>query len=91
MTIFAVFRVAKPELLGPAIAREFPNDHLALGQDEWLISADLTPNEVSDRIGITTDPSETGSAIVFSMRSYFGRAPSNVWDWIKTKTEASGG
>lgn len=91
MTIFVVFKSMSPEKLGLRIAREFPKDHLQLQNDEWLISAEMTAIDVSNRIGITTDPSETGSAIVFSMRSYYGRASNDVWDWIKTKSEASGG
>jgi hypothetical protein len=87
MTIFAVFRVGRPEALQAAIEGAFPDDHIQLQNDEWLISADMTPEELSRRIGIKEG--ENGSAIIFSMRGYYGRAPSDVWDWIKTKAEAS--
>lgn len=91
MTIFVVFRAQTPDRLNERIEREFPHDHMRLQNNEWLISAEMTPIELSNKIGITTDPSETGSAMVFSMRSYYGRATSDIWDWIKTKTEASSG
>ncbi len=91
MTIFIVLRVQDPLRMKAAIERTFPNDHLYLGHDEWLISSSGTAKTISDEIGITADPSKTGSAIVFSMQSYFGRAPSDIWDWIKTKAEANNG
>lgn len=89
MTIFAVFRAQKPELLGSAIAREFPDDYLQISDDQWLISADMTPKEVSDKVGITGG--DNGSAIIFSMRGYYGRAPTDVWEWIKVKAEGFSG
>ena len=91
MTIFAVFKATEPEALHGAIMKAFPNDHVRLTSDEWLISADMTPKEVSDKIGVSSPTGNEGAAIVFSMRGYFGRAPSDIWDWIKTKTEAAGG
>lgn len=89
MTVFAVFKVNQPQVLGPVIAREFPDDHLKLQEGEWLISARATPEELSARLGIKNGTS--GSAIIFSMRGYHGRAATNIWDWIKTKVEAESG
>lgn len=89
MTIFAVFRVKSPERLGPAIAERFPSDHYALGNNEWLVAADMTPQEVSDALGISDG--SNGAAIVFSMRGYYGRSSSDIWDWIKTKAEGFDG
>jgi hypothetical protein len=46
-------------------------------------------SRLSDKLG-TTDGSN-GAAIVFGMSGYFGRAPSNIWDWIKSKAEQANG
>ncbi len=29
----------------------------------------------------------SGRAVVLATSSYFGRAPTNVWDWMKSKLE----
>ncbi|MGO7157154.1 hypothetical protein [Rhizobium leguminosarum] len=85
MSIFVVFRVTKPQILAPIVEAEFPGNFLKVDEDEWLISAQLTAQEVSERLKIPGG--ENGSAIIFKMSNYFGRAPSDVWDWIKTKSE----
>jgi hypothetical protein len=92
MTVFVVCRVTNPGLIGPAIKSKFPNNYFELQHDEWLISAKGTAREVSDRIGITKgDTAQLGSAIVIGFAGYYGRAPMEVWDWIKAKMEATGG
>jgi hypothetical protein len=90
MAIFVVFKVSHPHQMHAAIARAFPFDHSDLGDNEWLISARGTAQEVSNKLGLTPG-NDLGSAIVFSMQSYYGRASTNVWDWIKTKAEETNG
>jgi hypothetical protein len=90
MAIFAIFRVSNPPMMESALQRVFPKDHLKVATDEWLVSAIGTAKEVSDKIGITPGP-DLGSAMVFSMANYYGRATTEIWDWIKAKSEAPGG
>lgn len=85
MSIFVLFRVTKPEAVKAAVAAMFPHDHYQAADDEWVISANMTAKELSDALRITHG--ENGSGVVFKMSSYFGRAPSDLWDWIKTKSE----
>jgi hypothetical protein len=91
MGIFVIFRVQDPIRMRAAILSHFPDDHFDLGGNEWLVSSKETAKSLSDMLGVTKDPSETGSAMVFAMASYFGRAPTDVWDWIKSKAEATSG
>ncbi len=49
--------------------------------------------EVTKKIGVY-DPKTPlapsgGNAVVFSTNGYFGRAPTNIWEWIKAKLEAT--
>lgn len=53
---------------------------------EWVVSAVGTPKDVSDKLGVTPG-TETGTAMIFSMGSYYGRATTEIWDWIKAKAE----
>lgn len=93
MTIFAVFRVADPVKMEAAIRSNFPDDHMKVGNGEWLVSAKGTAQDISHKLGITTPENTTvnGPAIVFSMANYYGRASTEIWDWIKTKLESAGG
>jgi hypothetical protein len=50
MAIFVIFHSANPASLKTAVETSFPNDHLALGSSEWLISAAMAPIEVSDKL-----------------------------------------
>ncbi len=87
MHIFVVFRVTDKEHLGPAVRTAFPENNLQLQEDEWLVAANLTAKEVADHLGVSEG--ENGSAIIFKMSGYYGRATTDVWDWIKTKSEAA--
>jgi hypothetical protein len=89
MSIFVIFRVTDPAKLKAAIAANFENEHLELGNNEWLVSSNMTPQGISDKLGITD--ASNGVAIVFGMSGYFGRAPTNIWDWIKSKAEQANG
>jgi hypothetical protein len=96
MTIFAVLLpdTGDAARLEEAIGSAFPGEYLQVGAKHFLVSANGTAVEVSNKIGITKpgDPSTTvGSAIVFATSSYFGRAPTPVWDWIKAKLEKNVG
>ena len=90
MTIFVVFKVAEPAKMHAAILSAFPQDHLRLQDNEWLISGIGTAKDISDKLNISP-PGGTGSAIVFSMANYYGRATTETWDWIKAKAESSVG
>jgi hypothetical protein len=89
MGIFVIFRVADPAKIKAAVEAEFPLDNISLDHNEWLVSMKGTAKEVSDKLKISD--ASNGAAIVFGMSNYFGRAPSDVWDWVKAKAEASDG
>jgi len=55
--------------------------HSAPGQ--WLIAADGTAKDISDRLGISSEkPDDIGPAIVLAIVGYWGRESNNVWEWI---------
>jgi len=88
MAIFVLFRVSDAARARAQLARLYPNNHLDL-DDAWLISATGTAKDVSDRLGLSTE--NTWSGIIFKMDNYYGRAPSDLWDWIKDKAEKTSG
>ena len=89
MGIFAIFNTTDAEKTRAAIKKELPNDFLELVDGQWLVSSAGTAKDVSDRLKVSNG--ESGSAIVISMGGYYGRASSNIWDWIKAKAEEPNG
>ena len=63
----------------------FKNKAMRLPVGEWLVAYDGTSKQLSDELGI----SENGksSAIVVGFSAYWGRASSDVWEWIKANME----
>jgi hypothetical protein len=89
MPIFVIFRVSDPQMMKAAIEAEFPQDSLAISANEWLVSFRGTAVGLSDKLGVSDG--RNGVAIIFGMSSYFGRATTDIWDWIKAKAESSDG
>jgi hypothetical protein len=90
MAIFAIFRVTQPEKMEEALQRVYPGDHIQVSPGQWLVSAVGTAKDISDKIGVTPG-SDMGAAMVFSMANYYGRATTEIWDWVKTKAERTSG
>jgi hypothetical protein len=95
MTIFTILMPQPQPALAEEIKRVYPNDHYPLNETQWLVSSKQTVTEVSNAIGVSaSDPSKhvpKGLAVIFATSSYFGRAPTQVWDWIKVKLEGAPG
>jgi hypothetical protein len=90
MTIFAILMPHAQPALVEEIKRHYPNEHFSLSDTQWLVSSKQTVTEVSNAIGVS-GPEQNfvpkGLAVIFATSSYFGRAPTTVWDWIKVKLE----
>lgn len=57
----------------------------------WLIKFEGTTVELSDHIGLTGqekgNPSPIGSAIIVPVSGYYGRGPTDMWEWLKVRLE----
>ncbi|WP_322071010.1 hypothetical protein [Paraburkholderia bannensis] len=72
--------------LDAKILEHFAADSLKLPRGEWLVKFMGTTQELSTLLTITGTPnSEVGNAVVIAVGSYFGFAPTNVWEWIKSR------
>ena len=93
MTIFAILLPTPQQILVDKIKGAYPNDHLSLNSTQYLVSSTETAIDVTARIGVYDASNKTeasiGNAVVLAVSSYYGRAQPNVWDWIKSKMEAS--
>jgi hypothetical protein len=92
MTVFAVLMPTPQPGLVSVIEQEFPGNHILLNETQYLVSYSGTAKELVAKLRIydaklpAAPPS--GLAVVLSVSSYFGRAPSTVWEWIKVKMES---
>jgi hypothetical protein len=86
MIVFSITALLPNPKLDEAIKTNFPNSHLQVSPTVWLVAGSGTAQEVSNKIGLTEGG--LGSAVIFSTSGYYGRAPSNIWEWIKAKMEA---
>ena len=81
--------------LPAAVARVYPDAHKKLANHNWLVAGKGTAQEVSKKLGITFPDNPTagpvGTVMVLEIASYYGRATTDIWDWVKTKWEATDG
>lgn len=87
MTIYTVVvtREAAPDGFEAKLRSDFEHDHLKIAPMVWLVAGTGPAKDISDALGISDGTVANG--LVCSMSGYFGRAPTNVWDWIKDKWE----
>lgn len=85
--IFFVAITSKVEAVAQKIQEEFNADDIyKLADDKWFIVFDGISRELAERIRIRTTPS-LGTGIVMPVESYSGRAPTQLWEWLKLQME----
>ena len=93
MTIFAIMMPQPQPGLVAEVEKLFPNDFIMLSDTQYLVSFNGTAVDLCAKLGIYNlkekDKPASGVAVVFATSSYFGRGPATVWDWLKTKLEAT--
>jgi hypothetical protein len=87
MTLFAILAHDESSGLAVALAKHFPGDFLKIGTGQWLVAGKSTTVDVSNILGISDG--SNGSAIVVAISSYYGRASTNIWEWMKVKLSAT--
>ena len=83
MKLFAVLSPNPNPRLEAAIKQQFPDDHLVLALNIWLVAGTMSSVEVCRLLGIVDG--SNGSGLVVSFGSYYGRAPRKVRDWITSR------
>lgn len=92
MSVFVIISpVPSNPRLQAMIKQHYPNNHYELYSNQWLVSGGVTAQELSEKLGIDKTTDESGSAIVFSISSYWGKANPNIWEWLKVHWEKSVG
>jgi hypothetical protein len=88
MSLFAVLSVTENQKLIAAIKEKFPDpDNYQITPTQWIVSARGTAKQVSDTLGVSVKESPVGSAVILAISGYWGRANTDLWDWMKAKME----
>ena len=67
--------------LASAILAKYPSAFMQIAPGQWLVSAKAaTAQDISNQLGISDGTN--GSGIVFAISGYYGRAVTNIWEWI---------
>lgn len=88
MSIFVVIPSKDGAQIEQAIqtaSRDGSMSYYSLPKGEFFVSFKGTSRELSDALGITDGAN--GLAIVAAISSYYGRASTDVWEWVKTHWE----
>lgn len=89
--LFAVFAASDPDALKQRLETHNTFQLLSKGtsDESWLLIAPnaVTTIELANALGITDG--SVSSAIVVRVENYFGRANTDVWEWIAAKMEVS--
>lgn len=88
MSIFLITPINEPEKVSSAVAEKFGGECYQIPKTaSWVVFFAGTTVELSDQLGITNG--ENGTGVVVSIANYYGRAPIDLWEWMKTRMERS--
>lgn len=83
MAVFAVIALdADAKKLETAIEMNFGTAFFKIADGHWLISTNGTAESIGIKLGIKDGGA--GRAIIYNLGGYYGFAPTNIWEWLKT-------
>jgi hypothetical protein len=86
MAIFLITPIARPDSIIQAIKTNFPDDSYVIpSTNSVFVKFSGTSKEISDKLKISDG--ETGTGIVVPVTNYYGRAPTDIWEWLKSRME----
>lgn len=56
-----------------------------LAEDRWVVVYEGSAQELAEAAGIRGGEAPIGTGLVMSMTTYAGRAPTDLWDWLRSK------
>jgi hypothetical protein len=61
------------------------SDRYELAVDKWFVSYDGVGQDLAETAGIRSGDQRLGTGLVMPITTYSGRAPTTLWDWLKTR------
>ena len=92
MQVFAIFNVHDPALVRSALERNYGKNFFAARTGVFLVASEgETTRDVANKASIGEDDGHgVTSGIIVSVTNYWGRASSDLWEWIHVKRRANG-
>lgn len=91
MSIFIVLSKTDNTEIETAILQTFPDKNYKISAGQWMISAEGTAKQISEKLGITEKQSGPSPAIILTVSGYWGRWASELWEWIENNWEKTDG
>ena len=90
MRVFGVFGITDSDAIAKAVAEAYPDDHLAIDENSFLVAADdATTKDVGTRLGFAEEePAALG--IVARFDAFWGFHHAHIWEWIGVKAQKNG-
>ena len=85
MAVFYVTSLKGADRIGAIVSERFGTDSLEIQPGQWLVAYKGTSQQLSDELGISDG--SIGSCIIFAISGYWGRAPTSIWEWLKSNWE----
>ena len=85
MPLYAVIAEKDNPELGAKIASQFPTDYIEVTPAQWLLSADMIPNQLGDQLGVRTGA--LGRVLILEVTgSGSGWHSTRIWQWLRLKS-----
>ncbi|BDU21187.1 hypothetical protein [Dyella sp. GSA-30] len=86
MATFLVVPTGKADALAAKLAEVMPGQFYKLPRGEYLVKFTGTSKDLSDRLSISDGSAD--NALVAALSGYYGRAPNDIWEWLKLNWES---
>jgi hypothetical protein len=87
MTIFAVIAHQRPDLLKAEIEAKYPSQFYHLAPSTWFVFDNITSAEIGEKLRVTNG-TLGAQAVIIAVSGWSGFAPSDLWEWLKSRFEA---
>lgn len=61
------------------------DDRYELAPDKWMVFFDGTARELAEKSGVRGGEEPIGTGLVLPVTTYSGRAPGDLWEWLRKK------
>jgi hypothetical protein len=85
--LFAVLADPQNLVLERAITSAVPGEYIQIRPGQWFVVSTGTARELSDKLGVTPG-NASGAAVIVAVSGYYGRASTEIWEWVKAKIGA---
>jgi len=87
MALFAIIGIKPKPELAVTVERDYAGKFIKVAPDHWIVIGEGTAQAVSDNLGVRGGG--LGTVIIYNFVGYYGFAPTNIWEWLKSNGGAA--